>query len=97
MLQFSANNETLTPGRAKITRYVNYIKGKVSQDERKKLLDSMQMLCEGIDIVRIEQIPVTEEEFRAKTIFPAFMNNTIGQGHPRFKRQTIEFCNTGHA
>ena len=101
MQQFSANNDTLTPGRAKIISYLNYHKGKISQAERKALLDSMQTLCEGIDIVRIEQIPVTEEEFMAKTVFPAFMkNNTIGQGHPRFKRQTsrtVEFCETGQA
>jgi len=92
----SANNETLTPGRAKIISYLNYHKGKISQGERKALLDSMQTLCEGIDIVRVEQIPVTEEEFRDKTVFPAFMNNTIGQGHPRFKRE-ISFCDTGNA
>ena len=87
----SANNETLTPGRARITRYLNYHKGKVSQGERRTLLDSMQRLCQGIDIVRIAQIPVSEEEFRARTVLP-LLNNTVGHDHRRFKRETFSMC-----
>ena len=52
----------------------------------------MQRLCQGIDIVRIEKIPVTEEEFRAKTVLPYWKNNTIGHEHPRFKRELLPQC-----
>jgi len=73
----SANKETLTPGRATIIRNIDYRKGKISQRQRMALLESMQILCEGIDIVQIEQIQVSEEEFRARTVSP-FLNNTRG-------------------
>ena len=53
----------------------------------------MQRLCQGIDIVRIEKIPVTEEEFWAKTVLPHHMkNNTIGHDNPRFKRELVDAC-----
>ena len=94
---FSAKNKTLTPGQAEIVNYLDYHKGKISQAERMKLLKAMQTLCEGIDIIEIEQIQVTNEEFLNRSVSP-FMNQTldssIGQ---RFKRSTFAFCNASQA
>ena len=94
---FSAKNKTLTPGQAKIVNYLDYHKGKISQAERTKLLKAMQTLCEGIDIIEIEQIQVTNEEFLNRSVSP-FTNQTldssIGQ---RFKRSTFVICDTAQA
>jgi hypothetical protein len=90
----SANKETLTPGRATVIRNIDYRKGKISQRQRMALLESMQNLCEGIDIVEIEQIQVSEEEFMARTVSP-FLNNTLGHPHQRSKRTaTFSVCDT---
>merc|ERR1712008_374927 len=90
----SANKETLTPGRATIIRNINYRKGKISQRQRMALLESMQILCEGIDIVQIEQIQGSEEEVRARTVSP-FLNDTLGYAHHRSKRSgTFVVCDT---
>ena len=71
--------------------------GKLSQSQRGALLESMQMLCEGLDIVRINQIQVSDEEFDDKTVSPLVMNATFGQDHHRFKRKIFSVCSTSSA
>jgi len=95
----STNNETLTPEQAKVTSYIDFRMGKLSQSQRGALLESMQMLCEGLDIVRINQIQVSDEEFDDIS-HPIVVNATLGQDHHRFKRsfeRTFSVCDTSSA
>ena len=57
----------------------------------------MQTLCEGIDIIEIEQIQVTNEEFLNRSVSP-FTNQTLDSsiGH-RFKRATFVICDASQA
>jgi len=88
----STKNETLTPGHAHITSYIDFRLGKLTQGERGALLESMQTLCEGLDIVRIKQVQVSDEEFDDVSGPPVLLNATVGQDHHRVKRSA---CNSG--
>ena len=71
---------------AKIINYLDYHKGKISQSERLKLLKAMQTLCEDIDIIEIEQIQVSDEEFFNRSVSP-FMDRTVDKSvNQRFRR-----------
>jgi len=81
-------NKTLTPGQATVRYILNKDLGKISEDQRAMLLESMKTLCEGLDIIQIEEIEVSEEEFNQRTVNP-FLNHTLGQddGLRRVKRE----------
>lgn len=89
---FSAKiqNKTLTPGQATVRYILNQDLGKISEDQRALLLESMKTLCEGLDIIQIKEIEVSEEEFNQRTVNP-FLNHTLGQDHNRVKRATRTF------
>ena len=93
----STKNETLTPGHAHITSYIDFRLGKLTQGERGALLESMQTLCEGLDIVRIKQVQVSDDEFDDVSGPPVLLNATVGQDHHRVKRgykKTFSICST---
>jgi len=82
----SAKNKTLTPSEAKIINYLDYHKGMISQAERLKLLKAMQTLCEGIDIIEIEQIQVSDEEFLNRSVSPFVDGSFDNSVNQRFRR-----------
>ena len=91
----STTGVVLTPEAAKEVYRLSLDEEEITKEQREQLLPSMQELCEGLPITRVEEIDVTKEEYVSGSL--DIFNSTIA--NHRNKRsfgQGFFSCDQGH-
>jgi len=71
----SSTGVVLTPEAAKEVYRLSLDEEEITKEQREQLLPSMQELCEGLPITRVEEIDVTKEEYESGSL--DIFNSTI--------------------
>ena len=85
----STHGLVVDPQAAKEVYKLRLVKDKLSMQDRTKLVPAMQRLCEGLPIVKVEEVDVTEEEYRSGSL------HRVNSTNLNTRRKRSEFITCG--